>query len=148
MKKLLGLFSVIILTLVLTACGASDEETTRTFKSEEDGMSSEITFTFKGDKVIKLSSENLIPYDMIGISSKEEAQEIFEFDSEEATGLTRESIFTDSEYIEKATVNLEEFDKNKSDELYEFFLVLDADNNIDFDKTEADLNEYGFKEEK
>lgn len=152
MKKLVILFSVIIFTLVLTACGGADEEeTTRTFKSEEDGMYSQITLTYKGDKVIKQSTEFTMTYEAIGISSKEEAEEMLgsvEEDEQDIDGLTRESTYTDSEYIEKASVNFEEIDKKELDELYDFFLVLDSDNNVDFEKTIADFEEFGFKEEK
>lgn len=154
MKKIIVLLSVIMLALIIAACGANEEETTRTFKSEEDGMFSQITLTYKGDKVIKQSTEFGMAYEAIGVSSKEEAEEMLgsveedEKDEEEIAGLTRESIFTDSDYSEKASVNFDEIDKKKLDELYEFYLVLDSDNNVDFEETIANLEELGFEEVK
>ncbi len=115
MKKILGIITVILLMLFLTACD-SGNGSTRTFKLEKDGITTTMVYTYENDKVIKQTTENLIVYDLVGITSKEHAQVIFDPMSEEFQnydGVMHEMQYEDDQAIEKLeldydVVNFEE----------------------------------------
>lgn len=85
----------------------------RVFEAEENGVTNTITYYYKGDKVITQEARNVLPFEIIGVESKEEAQEIFEPESEKfqgIEGLTHEMEYTDSEAIEVLEVNYDNLD--------------------------------------
>ena len=109
MKKTTRFIAILILTLLLTACN-NGTESTRTFELEENGVITTVEYTFEGDKVTKQTAENIIPYDSVGINSKEEAQEIFAPMSEEFQnfdGLTHKMEYDNSKAIESLIINYE-----------------------------------------
>lgn len=106
MKKLTGLLTVLVLALFLTACG--DEEATRTFVIESDGVLTTMVYTSTDDKVTKQSTENIIRYDLSGLSSKEEAQQIFDPMIEQfqnIKGIAHTMKYEDSKAIETLSID-------------------------------------------
>lgn len=108
MKKATILFSIFLLTLMLTAC--SGTEKTRTFEYDE-GISSSITYTYKGDKITYYTEQGVVPYAIMNWESKEEAKAFFDpivepFDN--IDGVTHKIEYTETEAIEKITINYEE----------------------------------------
>lgn len=113
MRRIFGLVSVIILMLVLAACGDSEEK--RTFESKEEGSESTVVYTHKGDKIINQTSKNSIVFAEIGLTS-DEVKEIFDMMSEEYQGIdgvTHKVEYTDEEAIESLTVDFEKVDFDK-----------------------------------
>lgn len=107
MKKIRGFILILILALFLTAC-STGTESTRTFVLEKDGVKTTMVYTFKGDKVSKQTTENVIQYDLVGISSKEEAQELFDPMSEQFQnfdGLTQSMEYYDTNAIENLIID-------------------------------------------
>ena len=105
MKKLTGFIIIIVLALFLTACGS---ESTRTFELEQDGIVTKMVYTTKGDKVTKQTTENIIQYDLAGIPSKVEAQELFaplvkQF--QDIDGVTHDLEYEDSKAIETLAID-------------------------------------------
>src|SRR5690625_5325300 len=67
---------VMVFVMLLGAC--SGEAGERTFKLEEEGITSMVTYEHEGDEVIKHTTEVTMDYSALGLSSKEEAEEFFE----------------------------------------------------------------------
>lgn len=85
----------------------------RVFEAEEMGITNTITYYYKGDKVITQEARNVLPFETIGVETKEEAQEIFEPESEkfqDVEGLTHEMEYTDTEAIEILKVDYDNLD--------------------------------------
>ena len=59
MKKVTGLVVSIVFLITLSACGA---EKTKTFVGEESNVKMEVTYTYKGDEIIKQKSVNTLKY--------------------------------------------------------------------------------------
>jgi len=75
MKKLTVFITILVLAMFLAACGS---ESTKTFELDHDGvMTTGMVYTSTGDKVTMQTTENIIQYDLVDITSKEEAQELF-----------------------------------------------------------------------
>jgi len=107
MKKLTGFIIILVLALFLTACGSVS---TRTFELEQDGIVTKMVYTTKGDKVTKQTTENIIQYDLAGIPSKVEAQELFaplvkQF--QDIDGVTHDLEYEDSKAIETLAIDYE-----------------------------------------
>ena len=109
MKKTIGLITILILTLFLMSCN-NETLLTRNFELDHEGIMTTLVYTYKDDKVIKQTAKNIIPYDLIGVSSKEEAQVILNPVSEQFQGfegLNHKIEYHDSEAIEIIDVDYE-----------------------------------------
>ena len=147
MKKLTGFIIIMVLALFLTACGS---ESTRTFELEQNGVITTMVYTTKGDKVTKQSTENIIQYDLAGIPSKEEAQELFaplveQF--QDIDGITHNLEYEDTKAIETLTIDYEvaEYDDIKSLPGMEF-TEDPKDKGVSMKKSLEILESQGFKE--
>ena len=118
MKKILGFITVILLMLVLTACSVG-KEATRTFVLDKDGITTTMVYTYKGDKVTKQTTENVIIYELVGVTSKKQAQEILDPMSaqfQNYDGLIHKMEYDDTKAIEKLTIDytVVDFEKIKN----------------------------------
>lgn len=109
MKKNLASFFLVTLLFALVGCGGTTE--TATFEKEESGSTVRFVYTYKGDKVLSQTSEVTLPYSALGVTTKEEAQTIMESVDASAyegiTGLTYSIEYTDTDLVEKTTVDYE-----------------------------------------
>ena len=55
----------IVVLITLSACGI---EKTKTFVGEKDNVKMEVTYTYKGDKIIKQKSVNTLKYSDFGFN--------------------------------------------------------------------------------
>lgn len=109
MKIIKGFIAIILVTLFLAGCN-TQSESTRTFKLDEGGIKITMVYTYKGDKVIRQTAENIIQYDLAGISSKEELQGLLDpivKQFQNVKGLTHNIVYSDSKAIEKLEINYE-----------------------------------------
>src|SRR5699024_4772222 len=65
MKKIIFLAVSLIALITLSACGI---EKTKTFVGEKENVEMELTYTYKGDEVIKQKSVNTLKYSDFGIN--------------------------------------------------------------------------------
>lgn len=147
MNKVTGFILVLVLTLLLTACGESEE--TRKFQLEDTGVTVTIIYTYKGDKATKQSAENLISYEALGLTSKEEAKEIFDPLIEQFQGIdgvTHKMEYTDTSATEYLTVDFTETDFEEIQDLPGMDIDADAANGVSMEKSAEELKEQGFKE--
>lgn len=149
MRKVTSLITILILALVLTACGGKEE--TRTFESENPGVTTTITYTYKGDKVTKQTAENVISYEEVGLGSKEEAQEAFDplvEQFQDIDGVTHKMDYTDSTATEQLTIDFSEADYEDIKSLPGMDLEGDTNKGVSMEKSAEILNNQGFTEVK
>lgn len=150
MKKLTGFVTILVLALFLTAC--SEDESTRTFELEQDGISTTLVYTATGDKVTKQTTENVVQYDLAGITSKEEAKELFDPMTEQfksIEGLTHSLEYDDSKAIESLVIDYEAVNFDELENLPGMNFSEDPTNNgISMEKSAEMLESQGFKEVK
>ena len=109
MKKVSGFIAILALALIFTGCGGGSKST-RTFELDQEGIKTTLVYTYEGDKVIRQTAKNVIQYDLLGINSKEEAQEIFDPVTElfqGYAGLTHKIEYFDVNSIETIIVDYE-----------------------------------------
>lgn len=74
MKAFNKLFSLVVASvLVFSLAGCGDKEESKKFSANLNGTEIAITYVYKGDKVIKQSSETKIQFATIGATTKEDA---------------------------------------------------------------------------
>ena len=150
MKKLTTTITMILFILLLTACGNSKEET-RKFQLEQEGVVSTLVYTYEGDKVTKQSTENTVQYEQAGISSKEQAEEMFGPLAEQFKGIdgvTHEMVSEDSQLVEKLTIDYETVDFDEIKSLPGMNFTGDADKGVSMKESAKLLESQGFKEVK
>lgn len=144
MKKI-TLLAVIPMSLLLAACGG---EETKTFIYEEEGMSSEMVFTYSGDSVNNERSTTTLEYEPLGLSSAEAAEEVladFTLDIQDVAGVEYNIDYGDSEAVETVEINYEEADIN---ELREAGVQIEGEEDaegISLEQTEEILVDQGYE---
>lgn len=150
MKKLIGFITLVVLAVFLTACG--EDETTRTFEAEQNGIATTLEYTAKGDKVTKQTTENVIEYELAGIESKEQAKELFEPMTEQfqnIDGITHKLEYDDTKAIESLVIDYEAVDFDEIMDLPGMTFSEDPKKNgISMEKSADMLVSQGFKEVK
>ncbi|MBP1046578.1 YehR family protein [Enterococcus sp. BWM-S5] len=126
-KRRSGLLGLMLLVVCLLAAACSsggaatskdgskskdDGLSTTVFEANVNGVETEMTYTHKGDKVVKQETHSVIQYESLGVSSKEEAEEMFSFVAEEydIDGVTYEVDYQEEEMTESVTVDYEKAD--------------------------------------
>ncbi|EHP2906788.1 TPA: YehR family lipoprotein [Listeria monocytogenes] len=77
LKKSTAVLFVMVMAMMLVACGGEEETKTKTYELSKNGTESKLTYTCKGDNVIKQTDEYTMPYTALGVSSKAEAEKFF-----------------------------------------------------------------------
>ena len=79
MKAFNKLFSLVVASvLVFSLAGCGDKEESKKFSANLNGTEIAITYVYKGDKVLKQSSETKIQFASIGATTKEDAARTLE----------------------------------------------------------------------
>ncbi len=76
MKKILAALLVTVMLLSSVACSAKTE--TASFKLEQNGVSSLLTYTYEGDKVLTQTAKNVINYEGAMLGDKDSAMEMLQ----------------------------------------------------------------------
>lgn len=141
---------VMIMAVMLVACGVKVE--TKTYKLYKNGVDIKITYTYRGDKVIKQTAENIVPYTSLGVTSKEEAEKILKDLSDKFQGV--EGLKEELEYKDDKVVETLEIDYTKAsiDEIKELPGVTmgegDVSKGVSLKRSAKELESQGFKEVK
>lgn len=132
------------------AANATGEEETRVFTNDQGGITIKMVYYYKGDTVTKQTTENVIPYDAVGVETKEEAQALFDPEAEKmqgVDGITQEMTYTDTEAIETLEVNYENINFEEAQDLPGMELSGNFENGISMEQSANLLLEQGFQEE-
>ncbi|ERK60417.1 hypothetical protein HMPREF1983_00164 [Gemella bergeri ATCC 700627] len=147
MKKLLTILSAVLL-IFLTGC--SGKEQSKTFTKSERGVTMELTYYYKGDKVTKQTANNTMEYSKLGVT-KETLKATLEPVMKKYQGVEglEESVdFQDDKAVEKLTID---YTKAKISELKGIpGIELDAKDgdSVSLKKSEEALSSQGFTEKK
>lgn len=151
MRKITGFIGILILALIFTGCGGGSQST-RTFELDQEGIKTTLVYTYEGDKVIHQTAENIIQYELLGINSKEEAQEIFNPVTEQFqgyAGLTHKMEFFDLNSIETIIVDYDVLNFSEVRHLPGMMFDEDADTKgISMEESAKMLEDQGFTEVK
>ncbi len=147
-KKIIGIALAVSLAVLLAACGDNLEE--RVFEAEEMGIKSTLTYYHDDDRVVKQTAENVIEYDLLGLTSKEEAEEIFGPDAEQyegIDGIKHEMKYSDDEATEILEINYDEVDYDAAKDLPGIMFEGDPEeHDIGMEQSAEMLSKQGFTE--
>ena len=133
--------------LALVAC-QSAEETTTTLVFDEGGFYNEIIIIAEGDNVIEQASKTETTYEVLGVSTKEEAEEMlaeFMVGYDTTEGVTQEIDYQDDRIVETVTVDYETVDINEMSELAGSFVEGDPSQGVSLKMTVEMMEEMGYK---
>ncbi len=108
MKAFNKLFSLVVASvLVFSLAGCGDKEESKKFSANLNGTEIAITYVYKGDKVLKQSSETKIQFASIGATTKEDAARALEPLSakyKNIAGVEEKLTYTDTYAQENVTI--------------------------------------------
>lgn len=111
MKAFNKLFSLVVASvLVFSLAGCGDKEESKKFSANLNGTEIAITYVYKGDKVLKQSSETKIQFASIGATTKEDAAKTLEPLSakyKNIAGVEEKLTYTDTYAQENVTIDME-----------------------------------------
>lgn len=114
MKAFNKLFSLVVASvLVFSLAGCGDKEESKKFSANLNGTEIAITYVYKGDKVLKQSSETKIQFASIGATTKEDAAKTLEPLSakyKNIAGVEEKLTYTDTYAQENVTIDMEKVD--------------------------------------
>ncbi|HCJ6373578.1 MULTISPECIES: YehR family lipoprotein [unclassified Citrobacter] len=110
-KKLFTLAIASVLAFSLAGCG--DKEGSKKYSANLNGVEISITYTYKGDKVLKQTSESKINYASIGATDKESAAKVLDALSakyKNIAGIEEKLTYSDTYAQENVTIDMEKVD--------------------------------------
>ncbi|WP_212734174.1 YehR family lipoprotein, partial [Citrobacter sp. wls757] len=152
MKALQKLFSLAMASIVVfSLAGCGDKEETKTFNANINGSDITVSYTYKGDKVLKQISESKISYASVGASNKEEAAKVFDALSakyQNIPGIEEKLTYSDTYAQENVTIDMEKVDIKALQAISGMKLSENADKNISMKQMQTVMESAGFKEVK
>ena len=151
MKLMVGSLLCTMMLVLLSACG---KEETKTFTGEQNRADVEMTYTYKGDKVLKQTSKITIDYKDFNVtedSQKEELKKQLETESKKFQDIkgVKESVKSnDNQLIENVEVDYEKADFKELRDNNVVDIIGDTDKGVSMKKSEKFIKEQGFKEKK
>ncbi|ELU8150622.1 YehR family lipoprotein [Listeria monocytogenes] len=148
LKKGTAVFFVMVMAMMLVACGGKEE--TRTFTLSQNGVESKLVYTYKGDKVTKQTAENTMSYTALSVSSKEDAEKLLKETSDKfqnIDGLKEKIEYKDDKAIETIEVD---YTKIASEDMNKIpgMASGDASKGISMKESAKLLESQGYKENK
>ncbi|EAA4686988.1 DUF1307 domain-containing protein [Salmonella enterica subsp. enterica serovar Hull] len=147
--KLLSAALASVLVFSLAGCG--DKEESKTFNANLAGTEISITYTYKGDKIIKQTSESKISYATVGAKTKEHAAKILDPLSakyKNIAGVEEKLTYEDTYAQENVSVDMEKVDFKALQQISGTMVSGDTSKGISMKQTQTLLEAAGFKEAK
>ncbi|ECY4194956.1 DUF1307 domain-containing protein [Salmonella enterica subsp. enterica serovar Ball] len=147
--KLLSAALASVLVFSLAGCG--DKEESKTFNANLAGTEISITYTYKGDKIIKQTSESKISYVTVGAKTKEDAAKILDPLSakyKNIAGVEEKLTYEDTYAQENVSVDMEKVDFKALQGISGTMVSGDTSKGISMKQTQTLLEAAGFKEAK
>ncbi|ENL7027459.1 YehR family lipoprotein [Salmonella enterica subsp. enterica serovar Typhimurium] len=147
--KLLSAALASVLVFSLAGCG--DKEESKTFNANLAGTEISITYTYKGDKIIKQTSESKISYATVGAKTKEDVAKILDPLSakyKNIAGVEEKLTYEDTYAQENVSVDMEKVDFKALQQISGTMVSGDTSKGISMKQTQTLLEAAGFKEAK
>ncbi|WP_213133891.1 YehR family lipoprotein [Citrobacter sp. FP75] len=152
MKALKKLFTVAVASvLVFSLAGCGEKEETKKFNANLNGADITIIYTYKGDKVLKQTSESKISYASVGATNKEDAAKIFDALSAKyrnIAGVEEKLTYADTYAQENVSIDMEKIDMKALQAISGMKVSEEADKNISMKQMQTVMEAAGFKEVK
>lgn len=152
MKALHAFFSVAIASvLVFSLAGCGDKEESKTFNANLNGADITVSYTYKGDKVLKQSSESKIIYASVGAKNKEEAANVFNALSAKyhnIAGIEEKLTYEDTYAQENVIIDMEKVDMKALQGMSGMTVSQDVSTDVSMKQMENVMKAAGFKEVK
>jgi uncharacterized lipoprotein YehR (DUF1307 family) len=145
MKKWIMFCLVLFISLTLVACNSSK---TVILQTEQNGVTMKIAYKADGDRVTEQTADNIMPYESLGVTTAEEAEEILSELVEEYQGLkgiTHKIDYQDDKMVESLTINYEEADMDQVSKLTGSQSEGDVSKGVSLKKSVDMLKEQGFE---
>ncbi|EHV5201252.1 YehR family lipoprotein [Listeria monocytogenes] len=149
LKKGTAVLFVMVMAMMLVACGG--EEETKTYELSKNSTESKLTYTCKGDNVIKQTDEYTMPYTALGVSSKAEAEKFFKeiIDKlQNIDGLTVKVEYKDDKAIETLEIDYTKISSENIKGIPGLTMSGDISKGISMRASEKLLKARGYKEVK
>lgn len=146
-KKAFSLLFIVAIAFMLVACGSDEDK--RVFELDQDGIEITLTYYHVDDEVTKQRTKNVIDYEATGISSKEQAKELFDPEIAKMKGIkgvSHKMTYSNSEAIEELEIDYEKIDMDEAKELPGMELSGDLENGISMEASADMLLNQGFAE--
>jgi len=147
MKKWVIICLTLFVSFILVACNSNSWETV-TLQTEENGVIVKLTYKAKGDKVTEQTADNVIPYESLGITTPEEAEELFAelaAGFEGIEGVTHKMDYQDDQVVESLTIDYEKADLNEVGGLTGSMSDGDLSKGVSLKKSVEMLEEQGYE---
>ncbi|ACH74426.1 DUF1307 domain-containing protein [Salmonella enterica subsp. enterica serovar Dublin] len=147
--KLLSAALASVLVFSLAGCG--DKEESKTFNANLAGTEISIAYTYKGDKIIKQTSESKISYATVGAKTKEDSAKILDPLSakyKNIAGVEEKLTYEDTYAQENVSVDMEKVDFKALQQISGTMVSGDTSKGISMKQTQTLLEAAGFKEAK
>ncbi|WP_208589918.1 YehR family protein [Gracilibacillus suaedae] len=125
-----------------------DGENNVTLQLEQEGMVSKIAYKAEGDRVIKQTGDTIIPYNLLEISDKEEAEAMFEqtvAQYQDIEGLSHSIDYQDDQIVETTKVDFETADPDEIAGLTGVMMEDGASDFISLQRSVQMLQEQGYE---
>ena len=125
-----------------------DGENNVTLQLDQEGMVSKIAYKAEGDRVIEQTADNIIPYDLLEIADKEEAEAMFEegvAQYQDVEGVSHSIDYQDDQIVETTKVDFETTDPDDFAELTGAMMEDGASDFISLQRSVQMLQEQGYE---
>lgn len=146
MRKWIILCLTLLISFTLVACNSKEEIVT--LQAEEQGIILKLTYKAEGDKVIEQTADNVMPYESLGLTTAEEAKEIFGdavAEYEGVKGVKHSMDYQEDKAVESLTINYAEADLEEVSHLVGTMFDGDTSEGISLKKSIEMLEEQGFE---
>ncbi len=125
-----------------------DGENNVTLQLDQEGMVSKIAYKAEGDRVIEQTADNIIPYDLLEIADKEEAEAMFAegvAQYQDVEGVSHSIDYQDDQIVETTKVDFETTDPDDFAELTGAMMEDGASDFISLQRSVQMLQEQGYE---
>lgn len=146
MRKFLMVGLALLVSIVMVACNSDDN--TVTLQTEQNGVTIKITYKADGDKVVEQTANNVMPYKAVGVTTKEEAEQMFAQvvgEYEKVEGITHNMDYQDDKVIESLKIDYEKADPEEVSQLVGTTFEGDISEGISLEKSVEALKKQGFE---
>jgi len=143
MRRLPIMVAILFLVAILAACGQSSD----TYTIEEDGISITMTFKHKDDKITEQTMENVMPYEVMGLESKEQAEALFGMvmgEMEDIPGVKHDVKYKKNELVQTMVVDYKKASSGDAMDMGGMFFDADFDDSLSMSEMDEMLISQGF----
>lgn len=152
MKKLFAILTILLMAFTVSSCGSNSQygdNHSVMLKNTEDHKNITIKFEHKGDDITKLSQEEIISFESLGVDNANDAQVLLDSKVDmipSIEGYENKIKVTENNVIETVKIDFDKIDDDKINEIPGLNFIGDPSKNISLEKSIKELKKSGFKE--